>query len=107
MKHTAKILLGSLSIIAMQFAGSGCVGPGGGDGGGVAYGTDVWVHDGTWVDGGGRGWFGGHGGGAYVHPSGGGRGDSHPSGGATHDSGGGGHDAGGGSHGGGGDEHKK
>jgi len=72
MKHTRKILLSSLLVIAAQFAATGCVGyVGGGGGGGVVYGPDIWVHDGGWVDGGGRGWYGGHSG-AYVHPGGGG-----------------------------------
>jgi hypothetical protein len=66
MKHTRSILLGFLFVIAAQVAGTGCVGYVGG--GGVAYGPDVWVHDDAWVDGGGRGWYGG--GGGYVHPGG-------------------------------------
>jgi hypothetical protein len=68
MKHTRKILIGYLVLVGMQFAISGCVAEAGG--GGVVYGPDVWVHDDVWVDGGGRGWFGGHSGG-YVHPGGG------------------------------------
>lgn len=70
MKHTQKILLGSLLIVGLQFAWTGCIGPGGGA---VVYGGGPWFGDGVWVDGGGRGWYGGHGGGAYVHPGGGGR----------------------------------
>jgi hypothetical protein len=52
-----------LLTIGLQFAGSGCVGYV--RGGGAYYGPDVWVHDDVWVDGGGRGWYGGH---AYIHP---------------------------------------
>lgn len=63
MKHIHKILLGSLFLIGLQFAVSGCVGYVGGGGGG-----GPWFHDDVWVDGGGRGWYGG--GGAYVHPGG-------------------------------------
>jgi hypothetical protein len=72
MKHTRNIILGSFLFVGAQFAWVGCVGPGDG-GGGVDYyggGPDVWVNDNVWVDGGGRGWYGGHGGNAYVHPSG-------------------------------------
>jgi hypothetical protein len=68
MKHTRKIILGYLVLVGMQFVGAGCVAEVGG--GGVAYGPDIWVHDDVWVDGGGRGWYGGHSGG-YVHPGGG------------------------------------
>jgi len=72
MKPSRKVLLCSLAIVAVQLAVSGCVGPV--EGGGVVYGGGgLWFHDDVWVDGGGRGWYGGHGGGAYVHPSG--RGD--------------------------------
>jgi hypothetical protein len=60
MKHSRKILLGAFLLLALQ-AWTGCIVPGGGGGG-------VWFHDDVWVDGGGRGWYGGHGGGAYVHP---------------------------------------
>ncbi len=61
------MLIGSLAIW------TGCVGVVG-DGGGVAYGGGPWFHDDVWVDGGGRGWYGGHDGGhdrGYVHPGGG------------------------------------
>jgi hypothetical protein len=34
----------------------------------------VWFRDDVWVDGGGRGWYGGHGNEGYVHPGGGGGG---------------------------------
>jgi hypothetical protein len=71
MKHTRKILLFSLMLIGMSFAWNGCIGVVG-DGGGYG-GGGVWFHDDAWVDGGGRGWYGGHGGGAYVHPGGRGR----------------------------------
>jgi len=71
MKHLRKVLLGSLFAIAMPFAWTGCVGYAG-DAGVVVYGGGgPWFHDGGWVDGGGRGWYGGHGGDAYVHPGGG------------------------------------
>jgi len=73
MKHTYKILLGSLILSGAQFALSGC---GGGyvEGGGttVVYGGGAWFHDDVWVDGGGRRDYGdgrGGGGGAYVHPA--------------------------------------
>ena len=66
MKHTRNTLLFLLMLGGVQLAWTGCVGyVGGGDGG--AYGN-VWFHDDVWVDGGGRGWYGGHGG--YVHPGG-------------------------------------
>ncbi len=71
MKNLRKILLGFLLLIGLPLAWTGCVGYVGG--GGVAYGGGPWFGDGVWVDGGGRGWYGGHGGDAYVHPSG--RGD--------------------------------
>ena len=72
MKHIRKILFSSLGVIALQLVISGCVGyvgGGGGDGGG-----GVWFRDDVWVDGGGRGWYGGHGNEGYVHPGGGGGG---------------------------------
>lgn len=69
MKHARKILLGYLLVAGIEFIGAGCVAEVG-DGGGVVYGPDVWVHDDVWLNGGGRGWYGGHGG--YVHPGGGG-----------------------------------
>jgi hypothetical protein len=65
MKHSLKILLGGLLLLAMLVAWTGCLVPVGGGG-------DVWVHDDVWLDGGGRGWYGGHGGAGYVHPGGGG-----------------------------------
>jgi hypothetical protein len=64
MKHTRKILFGCLVAIALNFAMSGCVGYVGDRGGGGG----VWFHDDVWVDGGGRGWYGG--GRGYVHPGG-------------------------------------
>ena len=70
MKHARKVFLGSLILIGMQFAWTGCIGVEGG--GGVVYGGGPWFQDGIWLDGGGRGWYGGHGGGAYIHPNGGG-----------------------------------
>jgi hypothetical protein len=66
MKHTRHILLGIAILAAAQLAGSGCAGYVGG-GGGVVYGPDVWVGEGGWLDGGGRGWYGSHPG-AYAHP---------------------------------------
>lgn len=66
--RTRRILLASLAMIGLLIAWTGCVGPGGGGGGGV------WFQDDTWVDGGGRAWYGGNGGAAYVHPNGGDRG---------------------------------
>jgi len=62
MKHSRLVLLGSLLLIGLQLAGTGCVVPGRGG-----------FRNEVWLDGGGRGWYGGHGGGAYVHPGGGGR----------------------------------
>ena len=73
MKHTRKILFCSLMLIGMPFAWTGCVGVGY-DGGGYG-GGGVWFQDDVWVNGGGRGWYGGHGNGAYVHPGGGGGGE--------------------------------
>ncbi len=74
MKHTRKILLLSLMLVGMPFVWNGCVGYVGGGGGGGYYGPrGVWFQDDVWVDGGGRGWYGGHGGGGGVHPGGGGR----------------------------------
>jgi predicted enzyme related to lactoylglutathione lyase len=74
MKHTRKILLLSLMLVGMPFVWNGCVGYVGGGGGGGYYGpSGVWFQDDVWVDGGGRGWYGGHGGGGGVHPGGGGR----------------------------------
>jgi hypothetical protein len=70
MKHTRKILLGYLVLTGAQFLFTSCVGPDDVGGGGVYYGPDVWFHDDVWLDGGGRGWYGGHHGG-YVHPGGG------------------------------------
>jgi hypothetical protein len=68
MKHTRKILLSSLMVIGMTFVFNGCVGY---VGDGPAYGGGgVWFHDDVWVDGGGRGWYGDHGGNGYVHPGG-------------------------------------
>jgi hypothetical protein len=68
MKHTRSLFLGTMAIMAAQWAGSGCaVGVGDGGGYGVAYGPDVWVHDDVWLNGGGRGWYGRNDG-AYVHP---------------------------------------
>jgi hypothetical protein len=69
MKHTRHILLFSLILIGMPFAWNGCVGYVGDGGGGYESGG-VWFHDDVWVDGGGRGWYGGHGGDAYAHPGG-------------------------------------
>src|SRR5580704_5701301 len=101
MKHTRNIFLVSLLFAGLEFAWTGCVGPG--DGGGVVYGGvyggGPWYQDGVWVDGGGRGWYGGHRDAAYAHPAG--RpaaravGHAAPSGGHAAPSGGG--------HGGGGD----
>jgi len=70
MKNTRTILLGSLILIGMPLAWTGCVGTV--DGGGVVYGDGPWIQEGVWIDGGGHGWYGGHGGAAYVHPGGGG-----------------------------------
>ncbi len=64
MKHTRKILLSFLFVVAAQLVGGGCVGYVGGGG----YGGGPWFHDDVWVDGGGRGWYGN--GGGYVHPGG-------------------------------------
>jgi hypothetical protein len=106
MKHTSKILLGSLILIGLEFGWTGCVGPGDGDVG-VVYGGGPWFSDGVWVDGGGRGWYGGHRDAAYAHPV---RGGGHPAprGGGHPAPSGGGHAApsGGGGHGGGGGEHR-
>jgi len=80
MKTLRKILLGSLLLIGLQLAWTGCIVPGGGTGG-VIYGGNPWFRDDGWLDGGGRGWYGGNGGGgAYVHPSGDNRGGggAHP-----------------------------
>lgn len=83
MKRSLKIMLGTLVLAGLPLAWSACAGPG--DGGGtVVYGGGAWFGDGAWVDGGGRGWYRGHDTGAYVHPSGGGHADAHPSGGAGH-----------------------
>jgi len=71
MKHLRKILLSSLLLISLPLAWTGCVGYVG-DSGGVVYGGGGPWFNGVWVDGGGRGWYGGHGGDAYVHPGGGG-----------------------------------
>jgi len=74
MKPIRKTLLGSLLLVGLQFAWTGCLGPGGGGSGGVIYGDGPWLNDDGWLDGGGRGWYGRNsGGGAYVHPSGGDR----------------------------------
>lgn len=67
MKHTRKILFCCLLLVGIPVFWTGCVGyvdagPGYDRGG-------VWFHDDVWVDGGGRGGWGGHGG--YVHPGGG------------------------------------
>lgn len=71
MKHTYKTLAITLILAATPVAWTGCVGyvasgPGGYNSGGV------WFHDDVRVDGG-RGWYGGHAGGAYIHPGGNGR----------------------------------
>jgi len=68
MKHTRKILLLSLMVIALPLAWTGCIGYVGGGGGGYYGSGGVWIHDDVWVDGGGRGWYGR--GGGYVHPGG-------------------------------------
>lgn len=93
-KHTIDILFGTVIIAGCTLAWSGCVAsadvvePAG-------YGG-VWFHDDAWVDGGGRGWYGGHDDRGYVHPSGGIHVDAHASGGGghaeAHPSGGGDHD---------------
>jgi hypothetical protein len=67
-KTTRNILLLSLVLTGLQFAWTGCVGVVGVDGG-VVYGDGPWFREGPWLDGGGRGWYGGHRGG-YVHPGG-------------------------------------
>jgi hypothetical protein len=71
MKTIQKTLLLALLLSGLQFATSGCVGAVGVDGG-VVYGDGPWFRDDVWLDGGGRGWYGG--GRGYVHPDGGGRG---------------------------------
>ena len=67
MKSIRKILFSSLIMIGLMSAWTGCVGVGVGVRGNVGYG-DPWYRDGVWLDGGGRGWYGG---GAYIHPGGG------------------------------------
>lgn len=77
MKNLRKILLASLILAGLPLAWTGCVGyVGDGGGGAVVYGGGPWFGDGVWVDGGGRGSYGGHDRDAYVHPSGG-RDDRH------------------------------
>jgi len=71
MKHLHKILYASLILVALPFAWTGCVGYAGGERGVVYGGGGPWFHDDVWVDGGGRGWYGGHSGEAYAHPGGG------------------------------------
>jgi len=61
MKSKNKFVLAALLMVCL----AGCVGYVGG--GGVYYGGDPWFHDDVFI-GGGRGWYGGHGG--YVHPGG-------------------------------------
>jgi hypothetical protein len=73
MKTTYKIILGSLVLMGLQFAWSGCVADVGveGGGGGVYYGGGPWFNDGPWIDGGywhGGGRGGGDRGGGYIHP---------------------------------------
>ncbi len=84
----------ALMLAGLPLAWMGCVGPGGG--GEVVYGGGTWFGDGAWVDGGGRGWDGGHDDRGYVHPGGGGHAEAHPAEGGghaeAHSSGGGGHD---------------
>jgi hypothetical protein len=71
MKHKNKLIFAALLLIGLQLGSmTGCVGYAGGGDGGVYYGGDPWFHGDVIVNGGGRGWFGGHGG--YVHPGGGG-----------------------------------
>ena len=71
MKSIQKTVLLAFLLTGLQFALSSCVGVVGVDGG-VVYGDRPWFGDGVWLDGGGRGWYGGHDGGGYVHPGGGG-----------------------------------
>jgi hypothetical protein len=75
MKTLPKILLLSLLAVGSQLAWTSCVADVGG--GGYYSPGGVWIQDDVWLDGGGRGWFGGHdgghgGGGGYAHPGGGG-----------------------------------
>ena len=68
MKSARTFLLTIVMLAGVPLAWTGCIVPVGGD---VTYGGGgPWFHDDVWVDGGGRGWYGGHGGGAYVHPGG-------------------------------------
>lgn len=65
-----------LFIVAIGVGVAGCVGYVDSGGGGYVGTGGVWIADGPWMDGGGRGFYGGHGGGfggGYVHPGGGGR----------------------------------
>ena len=102
MKHIRTPGPRSAIVLGLLFLSAGCVGPGGG---GVVYGGGTWFDDGVWVEGGGRGWYGGNRGAAYVHPGGGDRGKggghndgghaSAPSGGHVGAPSGGGHASGG------------
>jgi len=58
MKHSRKFLFGSLLLVSLLFVWTACIVPVGGG----------------WHDGGGRGWYGEHGGHGYIHPGGGGHG---------------------------------
>ncbi len=74
MKLASKVALGSLALVAYQFAFTGCVATGGGGDGDVYYGGDTWIHSDVVVTGGGGGWFGKdrddhRGDNAYIHPS--------------------------------------
>jgi hypothetical protein len=64
-----KFIVGNLLIAALNLvAMTGCVGGYVAAGGPGYYGDPGWI-DSTVVVGGGYGWYGGHHGGAYVHPS--------------------------------------
>ncbi len=76
MKHSNKILSAALVLAGLNIAVmTGCVGGGGYaevDSGPGYYGDGPWIDNNVVVEGGGRGWFGGHRDNAYVHP------DNHP-----------------------------
>jgi len=69
MKPLHKLILGSILLSSLPLAWIGCVGVAGS--GEVVYGDGPWFRNDIWLDGGGRGWYGGNRGGAYVHPGGG------------------------------------
>jgi hypothetical protein len=73
MKHTNKLLSAALALAGLNLAVmTGCVGGGGYaevDSGPGYYGDGPWIDSSVVVEGGGRGWFGGHRDNAYVHPN--------------------------------------